>query len=88
MRDNFIKAAARLQASGLGTAVRLTRVITSDKRVLCVLWAGGAVLSGADEKAVPPSGQAAVKREKRRGPVPQMRAAEPSPGGRDAPDEK
>ena len=25
MRDNFIKAAARLQASGLGTAARLTR---------------------------------------------------------------
>ena len=29
------------------------------------------MLSGADDKAVPPSGQAAVKREKRRGPVPQ-----------------
>ena len=35
MRHNFIKAAARLQSSGVGTAACQVRVITSDKRVLC-----------------------------------------------------
>ena len=35
MRHNFIKVAPRFQASGWGTAARRTRVITSDKRVLC-----------------------------------------------------
>ncbi len=35
MRDNFINAAARLQSAGVGPAARRTRVITSDKWVLC-----------------------------------------------------
>ena len=37
MRHNSIKAAARLQSSGVGTPARRPRVITSDKRVLCKL---------------------------------------------------
>ena len=37
MRHNFIKVAARLQSSGVGTAARRGRAITSDKSVLCQL---------------------------------------------------
>ena len=35
MRHNFINAAARLQSSGWGPAVRLPRVIASDNGLLC-----------------------------------------------------
>ena len=38
MRHKPIKAAARLQSSGVGPAARRTRAITSDNVLLCQPW--------------------------------------------------